>query len=264
MRALARAVFFLTVVLFPTVSSAQAYSFPTPPPQVTAASAPWQLGGEPVFFAGSFYYPAGPTVFFDGHVMVRSGTYNGVPLYTDTTLIPWGIVFVPIGGGVMRPYERRREGELAGTTGSRPPSFPIQRDGDLSVSSGRAGITTPELRDYELPTLAETSRLIGGQGTAGVSPAPVAAAPAGATGLAAPALPAPPIVPRPTSNDGVWIEHEGARWFASGAAVSFDPKRFEPAGAYRGFAVYRDTMGRDGTIFVAAVTDGPLVPYARR
>ena len=37
----------------------------------------------------------------------------------------------------MRPYERRREGELAGTVGSRPPSFPIQRDGDLSVRSQR-------------------------------------------------------------------------------------------------------------------------------
>ena len=61
---------------------------------VTAASAPWQINGEPVFYAGDFYYAAGPTVFFDGNVMVRSGSYRGVPLYADSTLQPYSVIFV--------------------------------------------------------------------------------------------------------------------------------------------------------------------------
>ena len=72
-------------------------------------------------------------------------------------------------------------------------------------------------------------------------------------------------VPRQTGNDGVWIEFEGARWFSAGPAVSFNPDRFVPAGSYRGFVVYRDTMGgRADTIFVTVVPNGPVAPYARR
>src|SRR5713226_6058661 len=85
-------------VLVPKLGNAQAFHLPTPPPQVTAASSSWQINGEPLFYAGSFYYPAGPTVFFDGSVMVRTGVYNGVPLYADATLEPYSIVYVPIGG----------------------------------------------------------------------------------------------------------------------------------------------------------------------
>jgi len=72
-------------------------------------------------------------------------------------------------------------------------------------------------------------------------------------------------VRRPTGNDGVWIEFEGARWFSAGPALSFNPERFVPAGSYRGFVVYRDTMGdRADTIFVTVVPNGPIAPYARR
>src|SRR5262245_37054388 len=111
-------------VLLGGLASAQVYQFPTPVPQVTAANADWQIRGAPIFYAGDFYYPAGPTVFFDGNVMVRSGVYEGIPLYADSTLEPYSVVFVPIGRNLLRPYERRRSGVLAGTTGSRPPSFP--------------------------------------------------------------------------------------------------------------------------------------------
>src|SRR5437773_9859391 len=114
-------------LLLPNIGTSQVLSIPTPAPAVSAANTDWYARGEPIFFAGNFYYPTGPTVFFDGRVMVRSGMYNAVPLYTDTTIEPYSMVFVPIGGNVMRPFERRREGELAGTVGSRPPSFPIQR-----------------------------------------------------------------------------------------------------------------------------------------
>ena len=61
---------------------------------------------ELIQFAGDLYYPAGAAVFFDGNTMVRSGHYNGVPLYTDTTLEPYSVVYVPLERGLMQPYER--------------------------------------------------------------------------------------------------------------------------------------------------------------
>jgi hypothetical protein len=105
----------ICAVLVPTSGNAQVYHFTTPPPAVTAASADWQIGGEPIFYAGGFYYPAGPDVFFDGNVMVRTGVYRSIPLYEDRTLQPYSVVFVPVGRGIMRPYERRAgrsEGEF--------------------------------------------------------------------------------------------------------------------------------------------------------
>ena len=133
-------------VLLPNVGADQVSMRPNPYPQVTAANAAWQHRGEPVFHAGALYYPAGPAVFFDGNVMTRTGTYEGVPIYEDATQSPFTVVYVPIGGNVVRAYERRRDGELAGTMGSRTPSFPVPTNGDVSVAaapSGIAGIMTP-------------------------------------------------------------------------------------------------------------------------
>ena len=73
--------------------------------------------------------------------MQRTGTFEGVPIYEDATQTPFTVVYVPIGGNVVRPYERRREGELAGSTGSRIPSFPVQTDGEVSVGAAPRGIT---------------------------------------------------------------------------------------------------------------------------
>src|SRR5688500_7380485 len=100
----------LSVALFlPNVVTAQVFMRPNPYPQVTAANAQWAQLGEPLFHAGAFYYPTGPSVFFDGNVMNRTGTFQGIPLYEDATLEPFSMVYVPIGGNVVRPYERRRE-----------------------------------------------------------------------------------------------------------------------------------------------------------
>jgi hypothetical protein len=97
----------------------------------TAESEDWYRRGEPIFVADTFYYPAGPEVFFDGNVMVRIAAYGRVPLYADVTVEPYSVVLVPIAGNRMKPYERRRAGDLAGTVGSRTPSFPVQRDSEV-------------------------------------------------------------------------------------------------------------------------------------
>src|SRR5687767_13734692 len=86
-------------------AAAQIQSRPTDPPLVTAVNESWYQLREPVQFAGELYYPAGPAVFFNGNVMVRTGHYNGVPLYADTTVEPFSVVLVRIGRGVMQPYE---------------------------------------------------------------------------------------------------------------------------------------------------------------
>ena len=118
--------FLLLVLIACTSAFGQVQSRPTDAPVVTAANESWYVNGEPLQFAGDVYYPAGATVFFNGNTMVRSGNYNGVPLYTDTTIEPYSIVYVPIQRGLVRPYERLRQGALAGTVASRTPSFPVR------------------------------------------------------------------------------------------------------------------------------------------
>lgn len=262
MRSIIPGVFLSVALLMPNIGTAQVFSLPTPSPDLSAANADWQIRSEPIFHSGSLYYAAGPSVFFDGKIMVRTGVHNGIPLYADVTIEPYSIVFVPIGRGMMRPYERRREGEIAGTVGSRAPSFPVQRDGDLSVRSQPGASQALPVRMLERDVIPEAVPV----GTTGVS-APRPAQAVGTMGVrAVPAQrPVANYVRRPTGNDGVWIEFEGARWFSSGPAVSFTPERFVPTGSYRGFVVYRDTMGgRADTIFVTIVPNGPIAPYSRR
>ena len=195
-------------------------------------------------------------MFFDGNAMARTVVYRGIPLYQDRFLEPHSVVYVPIRNTVMRPYERRRDGALAGTTGSRTPSFPVQMASPVTVRSGNIYpspefLYRPEIVPEELPVsivLPEQPAL------ATIAPAASASRPTRVTITAASKA-------QPRSD--VWIEFNGARWYKAGAAVSFDPARFVPAGDYRGFSVYRAKSGGD-EIYVSAVTDGGLTPYARR
>jgi hypothetical protein len=107
---------------------------------------------------GELYYPAGAAIFFNGNSMVRTGHYNGVPLYADATRDPYSVVYVPIGRGQLQPYERLRRGDLAGTTGTTSPSFPVRpapdgpivpmaagRPTNLPLSVGAISAFTPEV-----------------------------------------------------------------------------------------------------------------------
>jgi hypothetical protein len=259
-------VFSITALLLPKQAAGQVFYQPTPPPQVTAASEAWQLNGEPILSDGSYYYPSGPTVFFDGNVMSRTGVYRGIPLYQDRTREPHSIIYVPIGGTVMRPYERRREGELAGTTGSRTPSWPPQIAAPTSMP--RAIPTQPTLegaRGARPPVFPQTQLSLEPPGRIGADAAAVAQT-SGTTGGAAPSHVAiMTIGPEPPAGaaQGVWIQYAGERWYHVGPAVAFDPERFVPTGEYRGFPVYRAKNGGE-EIYVPVVRDGGLTPYAKR
>ena len=242
-------VFAFGAMFFPNVGTAQVTSRPAPSPVVTAAGAEWQMAGGPIFYAGNFYYPAGPSIFFDGNVMARMGSYQSVPIYANTTLEPWSIIYVPVGGNVMRPYERLRAGELAGTTGSRTPSFPVQGPNDPAVLSG-----TPLGEGTAAPELSQSD--------AGAQPI---------VNSPPPANPAPPSARRTlemisgkTGNEGAWITYEGDRWYYTGKPIKYNPDRFVPFGSYHGFMVYKEKSGPANMIYVTNKEDGPLVPYLKR
>jgi hypothetical protein len=161
-----------------------------------------------------------------------------VPVYADTTREAVSVVFVPIGGAEMKPYERPRNGPLAGTVGTSTPSWPVQVASDVARPVGTTGAVS-------------------------------APAPAGSIGTVA-APPPPPrrtaiqSVPRPTRNSGVSVFFDGARWVSAGPAVPYSPSRFVPIGDHHGFPVYRAIGGDDRTIYVTVVADGPVAPYSRR
>jgi hypothetical protein len=252
---------YLVVVLMLTMvrpALAQVQSRPTDPPIVTADNESWYQFREPLQFAGDAYYPAGPVVFFNGNTMVRTGHYNGVPLYADTTLEPYSIVYVPVRRGLMQPYERLRRGDLAGTTGSRTPSFPVRLAPTPGASTPSVAISPT---DFPQP-IGAVSTFTPDSGAAAV----------GQAFLQAPAsAPAPPtmILPRegpvatlmrPESNDGVWIMFRGERWLSAGAAVVLTDAEFSQAGDYSGFPVYTRRNVSEDMIYVP--TRGGLVaPY---
>src|SRR5262245_8014065 len=90
-------VVLFTVVLLPTYGNAQAFQFRTPSPEVTAAGAAWQANGEPILVQGLVYYPTREFRTFDGQVMSQVGIYQSVPVYADTTLEAFSLVYVPVG-----------------------------------------------------------------------------------------------------------------------------------------------------------------------
>ena len=237
--------FVLTVaVLLPNIGNAQVFKSPTPPPEKTAAAAGWLINGEPITVGGVTYYPTRGFRLFDGQVMVQTGRFDGVPVYSDTTIEPNSEAYVPVGNAQFRVYERRRERELAGTTGSYVPRFPVQSPsvsapvesmvaGDLAVGTGGSVVPRAVSDSAVLPERARPRRTV------------MTSVPAGAA-------------------NGVWLQFNGARWYSDGPAVSFVPDRFQPVGEYHGFPVYRDTINGGGDIWVSVVKDGPLAPYKKQ
>ena len=242
-----------------TTAYAQVQSRPTEAPLVTAESEAWYAAGEPVPFAGDVYYRAGAMVFFNGNTMVRSGYFNGVPLYSDATLEPYSLIYVPLSRGRMQPYERLRRGELAGTTGSRTPSFPVA--------------LVPDQRAFPMAGAAPTS--VGPAGnalapesgavaTAGTIPRPgETSAPTATTPVIW--LPSPPemTLRRAESNDGIWLEYSGARWVSAGRAVAWNADAFQRIGEHAGFPVYAMRSGPEDVIFLST-RPGVVAPFRRK
>ncbi len=179
---------------------------------------------EPVVLGGAAYYPSGPTVFFDGAVMVRAGSYKGVSLYVDPTRDPYNVVYVPMGNKLMRPYERPAADRTADTVVPPPPSAPVETEAleaDAAVKEAAA--------DYG-PAPAQAR-----------NPASYA------------------VSNRPGDNRGIWIAFEGRVWVLADRqpVVARD---LIPSGTYYGFQVYRHRSNRN-QIFVSSGGNGFLARY---
>lgn len=259
-----------------TLFTCAAHAQTTPAPTVTAESETWYLSGEPILHDGIVYYPRGAAVFFDRREFVRSGFYRGIPLYTRTTIEPSSMVFVPLAGGVMQPYERPRTGELVGTVGSLSPTLPTpvatderryrgmaQAAGPPTSLPGPVDIEgTPRPTGTPEPVIDQAPRPVG---TSGEAAAPRAAGTSGRVVV----MPRPrPLITaaRPTGANGMSVEFENTRWFSSGAPVEFDAAAFKQIGTYHGFPVYARTGSDDGAIYIPTATNvrGLLARYTRR
>lgn len=270
MRGLRLFLFLCAALSMPKMSNAQPYAYGTPAPEVTASNADWQARSEPIVVNGLIYFPTRAFRMFDAQVMAQAGVYSGVPVYADVTLEPFSIVYVPLSASNMRVYERRREGMLAGTTGSRTPSFPVEVASDTVLANTQRANAfalaayggAPKSPFPAANPQTASSNAIGTAGTSASVPTPSNDALAD---RARPQHTRIESIPRPEPGSGVWLDFNGARWYADGSAVPFTPDRFEPIGAYRGFPVYRDRNNSGKTqIWVSVVKGGPVAPYAKR
>ena len=253
---------FAAVLLSDSSPVAQTMLQPTPKPIVTADNETWYQAGVPITFAGNIYFPAGPITHFNGNEMVRSGHFQGIPLYTRTTLEPYSIVYVPLFGGLMQPYERRRAGDVADTVGSMSPSFPVVRSTEQSNMEyvPGAGMIQAQAPPSQVGAIVDRTPIEPTDRTVPITSS------VGTTG-GEPVVPLGPLVTakRPEGLNGVFVEYGNQRYFSAGPAREFDSKAFTRVGEYHGFPVYQ-REGEANTIFIPPLTGSPtiLAPYRRR
>jgi hypothetical protein len=242
-------------------ANAQVVLQPTPDPLVTAERTEWYLAGEPITYDGFIYYPVGAPVHFNRYEMVRSGSFRGVPLYARTTLEPYSIVFLPLAGGVMQPYERRRSGDVAGTVGSTTPGLPVviatrgERSEGVIPQAPAPPVVTGAVAEPETRTIPAT-------GATETVPAPVGSS--GRAPMVAPPQPYEPLI-RPRGLNAVFVDFKGERWFLDGSALSLEGMSVTQIGSRHGFPVYA-TAPDATTIYIPVTRDaGSLAtPFSTR
>jgi hypothetical protein len=263
----ARALPFVVVLLLSTAAEAQVTWQPTPPPLITADNQAWFRAAEPITWDGGVYYPAGAPEPFNRYQMVRIGAYRGIPLYCDTTLELNSIVFVPIAGGRMQPYQLQRTGTLAGTVGSRTSAFPTLPSTEAPASLGvtREGF----IAQAPAPPTFAPPYDIGGSVTgtpavaarAPVVPGPVIPGAVATTGRVTTVTNQTSTAARPIGLNGAWFSYEGRRWVSAGKAVE-RTSDFTQVGQYRGSPVYQ-RRGDSTTIYIAIAGDR-IAPFTPR
>lgn len=272
-----RALPFVLLMLLSVPARAQMTWQPTAPPLVTAENEAWYRAGDAIEWNGEFYYPAGTPEAFNRYQMVRTGSYRGIPLYTDATLEPYSIVFVPIAGGRMQPYERPRTGMLAGSAGSRTSSFPTppatEQVAALGVTSEGFVTQAPApptfARAYDLGPGVEPEPMSPAvpvvAGTTGRRPSTPAMSgettstrAKGTSGRVTTVTNVASTAMRPMGINNVWLTYNGRRWVSAGPAVERDAA-FTRVGDYRGSPVYQRN-GDSLTIYIPTTSD-LIVPF---
>jgi hypothetical protein len=257
----------LWTILLAPAGLAQVNIQPTPAPAVTAENEAWYKDGDPIMFAGNLYYRAGPAIHFIANEMVRSAFHEGIPLYSRTTIEPYSVVFVPMAGGMMQPYERRRTGDLAGTSGSSVAALPVDMP---SVSAPPA---TPLLQAAAPPMLGSTAPAevssVGREPVDSREPQVEAgnrpsSPPIGTTGRVG-SSPRSSLRVRPGSANGIFVEYKEERWFSSGPPIARDSRAFKQIGEFGGFPVYVAPQAGDSTIYIPVARGvDALAPFSKR
>src|SRR5687767_5455464 len=242
------------LVAFVSPATAQIQSRPTDPPLVTALNESWYQLREPLQFAGELYYPAGAAVFFNGNTMVRSGHYNGVPLYTDTTVEPFSVVLVPISRGLLQPYARLRPSYSPVIMAAVSPTAP-------PLSPGAISVYTPEAFSVSAPETVGTAGIVAPPVVSPSVRPPEPEIVGTARTLASRRPAAIPVVSMrpPESNDGVWIMFAGEKWLSAGTAVPFTTE-FVRVGEYSGFPVFARRDFSQEVIYMPSRA-GFIAPY---
>jgi hypothetical protein len=257
MNAIARLVVILGVAA--TSASAQIQIQSTSAPTITAENESWYVTNEPVTFAGNNYYPAGASIHFLANEMVLSGFFRGVPLYTRTTIEPYSVVFVPVAGGLMRPYERRRSGDLVGTTGSSVPSLGVEIPSAFSAASRIQAAGPPFVETSGIVTespsqapRAEIQSAASLSDSGGVSAAERLTAPRGKH-----------VGRRPTNS--VYVEFNNQRWYSTAPLESVDAGTLRRVGEWYGFPVYTSAITGPSTIYIpVAQGSDAYAAYSRK
>ena len=233
----------------------------TPAPTVTAENEPWYLSGGPVAYGGSIYYPAGAAIHFVRDEMVPTGTFGKIPVFVRTTQEPGSVIYVPLAGGVMRPYERRRTGDLAGTTGSSAPSFVVALPSEAAAPTPPAAHPPAGVATVMTTSPVAVADHSAGRVAAASGPRPRPAR-VDVVVQTAPARTRIQTVQRPVGINAVFIQFQGARWYAAGPAVEFSADRFTRIGEHRGFNVFEE-RGKPGTIYLSLLNGGAglIAPY---
>ncbi len=265
-------IFLCAILVFSATNSAgaQITNRPAEPPTVAADTQDWYLSGEPITYAGNLYYLAGPRVFFNGNEMVPSGSYRGVPLYTRTTIEPYSLIFVPLSGGLLQPYERRRNGQLAGTVGSSAPSFPVSVASEATPTTGiGATLQAPYAPTVFAPVLGPEVVVPRAPIPAQLTPPRTEPASPGSVGTSG-RLPMPRVnrpisaARRAQTANGAFVEFNNERWFISGSPAAL-ASGMTRVGELRGFPIYA-AGSKPSTIYVP-MTQGStdvVVPYSKR
>lgn len=232
----------LILTTLPAAATAQVVMRSEPAPARVAGDTAWYRSGEPVLHRGELFYPGGAQAFFQKDVMVLVGEFRGVPLYADPTLETGSIIYVPVEGALVQPYERLRTGELAGTSGSRMPAYPASTSSELMVvpQTVVAGTRVPAEPIGDLVPAADTA------------PAVPAVSAARAEVFA-------PDRPGATRGAGIWIEWNGAAWNAAGPGVRIGPQ-LKRIGTYNGRAVF---SGADARTIWVETAQGLATPWSR-
>ena len=221
---------------------------PTSPPTVTAENEPWYQLREPVIFAGEYYYPAGAAIHFLPNEMVPSGLFRGVPLYSRTTIEPNSVVFVPIGGGMMQPFERRRTGDLVGTTGSTPPALPVDMSPPSAprpIQAAGPPVVATQVVEEPAPGTYATDLLARSRESGSAPNAPAGRVNASRNTQA----------PKPDASKGIFVEFEHERWYSTGHPRTLDPASLKRVGELNGFPVFTARNSNGATIYIPIAKD---------